>query len=259
MHHRGPLTIHQFPCLSDNYAFLVRDDASGKVATIDTPDADAIAAEADRLGWPIDFILNTHWHPDHAGGNAALAERFGCRIIAPGGEGDKISTKDEIVSGGDTVLLGETVFEVIDVPGHTLGHIAYHVPAARTAFVGDTVFSLGCGRMFEGTPDMFWQSLLRLRRLPDDTMLFCAHEYTAANARFALSIDADNPALQRRAEEVRTLRDRGEPTVPVLLGEELRANPFLRADDAALAAAVGLPGAPADAVFAEIRRRKDSF
>lgn len=259
MHHLGPITVHQFPCLQDNYGFLVRDEASGKVATIDTPDGKTIADEADRLGWPIDLIFNTHWHPDHIGGNDLLAERFGCEVIAPSGEGEKIPKKSRAVSGGDVVELGATRFEVIDVPGHTLGHVAYHAAEARAAFVGDTLFSLGCGRMFEGDPETFWASLLKLRALPAETTIFCAHEYTAANAAFALSLDPDNAALKERAREITALRAKDQPTVPVVLADEIRANPFLRADDPALASSLGLGSAPAHDVFAEIRSRKDRF
>ncbi|GGY45127.1 hydroxyacylglutathione hydrolase [Parvularcula lutaonensis] len=259
MHHLGPLTVHQFPCLQDNYGFLVRDEASGQVATVDTPDGKTIAEQSDRLGWRIDMILNTHWHPDHIGGNPHLVERFGCDVIAPAAEGEKIPHKTRAVAGGDEVRLGETRLRVIDVPGHTLGHIAYHSEEAGVAFVGDTLFSLGCGRMFEGDPETFWASLLKIRALPAETIIFCAHEYTAANAEFALSIDPANPALKARAEDVAALRARGEPTVPVRLADEIETNPFLRADDAGLAASLGLAGAPPHEVFAEIRSRKDRF
>ncbi|NNU16016.1 hydroxyacylglutathione hydrolase [Parvularcula sp. ZS-1/3] len=259
MHHLGPLTVHQFPCLQDNYGFLVRDEASGKVATIDTPEAARIEAEAEKLGWGIDLILNTHWHLDHIGGNAPLKERFGAEIVAPEGEGDKIPGADRRILGGDHVMLGETRLDVIAVPGHTLGHIAYHAPEAKLAFVGDTLFSLGCGRMFEGDKAGFWASLQKLRALPEETTIFCAHEYTKANAAFAMSVDAGNEALKARTAEVARLREEGTPTVPVALAEEKKANPFLRADDPALAASLGLSGAPAEDVFAELRSRKDSF
>ena len=259
MHHFGALTVHQFPCLADNYGFLVRDEASGKVAAVDTPDAKRIGDEAEALGWNIDLILNTHWHLDHVGGNADLKARFGAQIIAPAAEGDRIAEKDRTVEAGDTVLLGETELEIIGVPGHTLGHIAYSAPTAKIAFVGDTLFSLGCGRMFEGDPQTFWASLLKLRALPSETTLFCAHEYTAANAAFAASVDGANPDLRVRAEEITRLRAAGEPTVPVLLADEKKANPFLRSDDPILASELGLNGAAAHDVFAELRRRKDQF
>jgi hydroxyacylglutathione hydrolase len=246
-----PLTVHQFPCLSDNYGFLVRDETSGKVATIDTPDADAILAELDTLGWSLDLILNTHWHPDHAGGNAALKKATGATITGPA-EVTRIAPLDRVVRGGDIVLLGETRFEVIDSGGHTLGHIAYHDAADGIAFVGDTLFALGCGRLFEGTPEQMWESLSRITALPDDTVVYCAHEYTAANARFALSVD-DDPALKARADAVFAARERGEPTVPTTIGAEKATNPFLRAPRLRPAAST-----PAQA-FAEIRAAKDSF
>ena len=246
-----PLTVHQFPCLSDNYGFLVRDEASGKVATIDTPDAEAILAELDKLGWRLDLILNTHWHPDHAGGNAALKAATGATITGPA-EVTRIAPLDRVVRGGDVVLLGETRFEVIDAGGHTLGHIAYHDAADGIAFVGDTLFALGCGRLFEGAPEQMWESLSRITALPDDTIVYCAHEYTASNARFALSVD-DDPALKARAEAVFAARERGEATVPTTLGAEKATNPFLRAP-------LLRPDAPTPAqAFAEIRAAKDSF
>jgi hydroxyacylglutathione hydrolase len=237
------ITIHQFPCLSDNYGFLVRDDATGKVATIDTPDADAILAEAGKLGWSIDLILNTHWHPDHAGGNAAIKAATGATIIGPN-EVTRIAPLDRPVSGGDTVMLGETAFAVIDSGGHTLGHIAYHDAADGVAFVGDTLFALGCGRLFEGTAEQMWDSLSRLTTLPDDTKVYCAHEYTASNARFALSLEHD-AALTARADAVFAARERGEATVPTTIGLEKATNPFLLAGNAER--------------FAAVRAAKDAF
>ncbi len=258
VHHLGPLTIHQFPCLSDNYGFLVEDKTSGKVAAIDTPDGIAIAEKAEKLGLTVDFIFNTHWHPDHIGGNRELVERFGAKVIAPD-EGGKIAPADRRVEDGDDVHLGATLFKVIAVPGHTLGHIAYHVPEAKAVFVGDTLFSLGCGRMFEGDPEGFWASLLRLRALEDETVVFCAHEYTAANARFALSVEPENEALKAKAKAVDRTRSEGKPTVPVMLGDEKRLNPFLRADNPEMAVAMGLEGAKAPDIFAALRAGKDKF
>jgi len=237
------LTVRQFPCLSDNYGFLIRDDASGKTACIDTPDAAAIFRELETAGWGLDFIFNTHWHPDHAGGNAEIKAATGCFIVGPA-EVTRIGPLDRTVGGGDSVNLGETRFEVIDVGGHTLGHIAYYDPADRKAFVGDTLFALGCGRLFEGQPDQMWASLSRLAALPDETTVYCAHEYTASNARFALSVDAD-PALKARSEAIFAARERGEPTVPTTIGLEKSTNPFLRA-----------PGVEA---FAALRAAKDVF
>ena len=253
----GGLTVRQFPCLSDNYGFLVRDDASGAVAAVDTPDAKAIVAQAEALGWWVTHILNTHWHPDHTGGNAALKARYDCEVVGPAKEADRIPEHTRLVAGGDEVALGTAKAGVLDVGGHTAGHVAYRFDGV--CFVGDALFSLGCGRLFEGTPQQMWASLSRLRALPPETVVYCAHEYTAANADFAVSVDPGNAKLAERRAEVVRLREAGEPTVPVRLGEELPVNPFLRADDAGIAAQVGLPGAPPAEVFAEVRRRKDAF
>jgi hydroxyacylglutathione hydrolase len=237
------LVVRQFPCLSDNYGFVIRDEATGKTACIDTPDAKAILAELKTLGWGLDFILNTHWHPDHAGGNAEVKAATGATIVAPP-EVEKISAIDRVVVDGDVVMLGETKLEVMDTGGHTLGHITYFDADDQIAFVGDTLFALGCGRLFEGTPEQMWTSLSRLAALPDETAVYCAHEYTASNARFALSID-DSPALTARAKEVFAARERGEPTVPTTIAREKATNPFLRAGDAA--------------TFAAVRAAKDGF
>ena len=222
------LTVHQFPCLSDNYGFLIRDEATGQTATIDTPDADAILRELKAMGWTLTHILNTHWHPDHAGGNAAIKAATGCQVIGPA-EVERIGTApDRVVDDGDVVMLGETRFEVINTGGHTLGHITFHDAADNIAFVGDTLFALGCGRLFEGTPQQMWTSLQRLTALPDETTVYCAHEYTAANARFALSVDG-GPALKARADAIFAAREKGEWTVPTSIGLEKATNPFLRA------------------------------
>ncbi|HEY3797381.1 MAG TPA: hydroxyacylglutathione hydrolase [Caulobacteraceae bacterium] len=249
------LTVRQFPCLSDNYGFLIRDDATGKTACIDTPDVAPILAELEKAGWRLDFIFNTHWHGDHAGGNAEIKAATGCFIVGPQ-EVTRIAPLDRAVVGGDVVELGETRFTVIETGGHTLGHIAYFDDADRVAFVGDTLFALGCGRMFEGKADQMWASLSRLAALPDDTKVYCAHEYTASNARFALSVD-DDPALKARAAEVFAARERGEATVPTTIGLEKATNPFLRAP--LLAAKVGKVGAPDYEVFGAVRAAKDAF
>lgn len=250
------IEVHQFPCLSDNYGFLVRDAATGLVATVDTPDAKAIRAELDARGWRLDMILNTHWHPDHAGGNAELKAAYGCEIVGPR-EVTRIAPLDREVAGGEPVLLGETEFEVLPVGGHTLGHIAYYDAADSVAFVGDTLFALGCGRLFEGKPDQMWESLALLAALPDETMVYCAHEYTAANARFALSVD-DDPALRARADQIFAAREKGEPTVPTTIGLEKATNPFLRAPT--LRARMGVPAGAADhEAFAAVRAAKDAF
>ena len=256
------LQIHQFPCLSDNYGFLVHDTSSGETTCIDTPDAEAYLREAAAKGWRITQIWNTHWHPDHAGGNAAIKaacqEAGGACVITGPAEVERLGTApDRVIAHGDTVMLGAHSATVIDVGGHTNGHIAYHLAADGIAFVGDALFALGCGRMFEGTAPQFWASLSRLKALPPATTLYCAHEYTAANARFALHADPENLALQSYVKEVSAKRARHEWTVPTRLDKELAANPFLRADDAAMQARWG--GGDAVATFAALRAAKDSF
>ena len=251
------LQVHQFACLTDNYGFLLHDPDSQETACIDTPDAEAYLREAKAKGWQITQIWNTHWHPDHAGGNAAIKAATACMVTGPA-EVERLGTApDRVVAAGDTVSLGDFTAQVIDVSGHTNGHIAYHLPEADTAFVGDAVFALGCGRMFEGQPDQFWASLSRIKALPPATLLYCAHEYTASNARFALHADPDNAELQEYAAQITRLRAAGTPTVPTTLGRELATNPFLRADDAALAARWG--GGDAVATFAALRAAKDTF
>jgi len=251
------LEIHQFACLSDNYGFLLHDPASGGTACIDTPDADAYLREAKAKGWVISQIWNTHWHPDHAGGNAAIVAATGCKVTGPA-EVERLGTApDRVVADGDKVMLGAHSARVIDVGGHTNGHIAYHLSEAKLAFVGDALFALGCGRMFEGTAPQFWASLSRLKALPPETVLYCAHEYTASNARFALHADPDNAALLAYTEEVAAKRALGEWTVPTRLDRELAANPFLRANEPALAARWG--GGDAVATFAALRAAKDTF
>jgi hydroxyacylglutathione hydrolase len=245
------ITVHQFACLDDNYGYLVRDDASGLAAAIDTPDADAVLAAVKETGWTLALIMNTHWHPDHAGGNAAVQAATGCQIVGPQ-EVTKIAPLDRALTEGDEVKLGETVFRVIDTGGHTLGHISYVSDADHTAFVGDTLFALGCGRLFEGTAQQMWGSLSKLAALPDATTVYCAHEYTASNARFALSVDHD-PALKARADQIFAARARGEWTVPTTIGLEKATNPFLRAP-------LLRPEAGGDAeAFGEIRAAKDGF
>jgi hydroxyacylglutathione hydrolase len=253
------LDYHMFPCLSDNYGFLIHDPATGATATIDTPEVGAIERALANRGWTLTHILNTHHHQDHAGGNLALKERFHCTIVGPKADADRIPGIDLALADGDTFTLGSVTARVFDVPGHTRGHIAYWFESERVVFVGDTLFALGCGRLFEGTPEQMWKSLSKLRALPDDTVVYCAHEYTQSNARFALTVEPDNSALKRRAKEIDAARSRGEPTVPTTIGLEKATNPFLRPDSPDLQRTIGLVGADPVAVFAETRRRKDRF
>jgi hydroxyacylglutathione hydrolase len=250
-----PLKVHQFACLKDNYGFLVCDEASGQTACIDTPDAEAILAELGRLGWRLDLIMNTHWHADHAGGNARIQAETGCQIVGPQ-EVTRIAPLDRPVTEGDIVELGDTRFDVLDTGGHTLGHISYVDEPDAIAFVGDTLFALGCGRLFEGTAEQMWSSLSKLAALPDETRVYCAHEYTASNARFALSVD-QSQALKSRAEAVFAARQRGEATVPTTIGQEKAANPFLRAP--LLKAGLGIDRASDAEAFAAVRKAKDVF
>lgn len=248
--------VHQFPCLSDNYGFLVHDTDSHETVAIDTPDGKQYLLEAALKGWKISQIWNTHWHPDHAGGNALIQAETGCTITGPAELEGKFPV-DRIIGHGERVTLGLNEAEVIDVSGHTNGHIAYRFPADNIAFVGDSVFALGCGRMFEGEPRQFWQSLSRIKTWPGDTLLYCAHEYTASNAKFALHADPDNVALQAYADEIADKRARNEWTVPAVLRRELATNPFLRADDPAMMGRWG-GGAPHE-TFAALRAAKDNF
>ena len=250
--------VHMFPCLKDNYGFLLHDPDTGETACIDTPEPERILTEASAKGWKITQIWNTHWHPDHAGGNAAVQAATDCVIVGPAGEAAKIPTLDRKLVEGDVVKLGAVIAHVIDTPGHTAGHIVFHIPEHAIAFVGDTLFALGCGRLFEGTPDQMWTSLKKLRALPGDTTVYCAHEYTTANASFALSIDPHNLALLSYAEMVAAKRSSNLPTVPTTIAAEIAANPFLRADDPSLQAAMGHAGNPVE-TFAEVRERKNHF
>jgi hydroxyacylglutathione hydrolase len=255
----APLQIHQFPCLSDNYGVLVHDPDADVTASIDTPEAAAVERALAATGWRLTHILNTHHHHDHTGGNLELKERTGCTIVGPRGEAAKVPGLDVAVGDGDSYRFGTREARIIETPGHTLGHIAYHFAGDRVAFVGDTLFALGCGRVFEGTPAQMWASLSKLMALPADTTIYCGHEYTQANARFAVTVDPANEALARRAAEIADLRARGEPTVPTTLAAELATNPFLRADDPDIRAHLGMADADPVEVFAEIRRRKDNF
>ncbi len=248
-----------FLCLKDNFGVLVHDPESGATAAIDAPEAGPVEAALARTGWKLTDILVTHHHHDHTGGIEELKAAYDCRVVAPDTEADSIPEVDETVRENDTVAVGSLEARVIETPGHTAGHITYFLPAERLAFAGDTLFSIGCGRVIEGNAEMMWRSLLKLRALPDDTRVFCGHEYTAANIRFAKTIEPSNALLLAREREVNELIAAKKPTIPSLIGEEKAANPFLRADLPDVAKAVGLSGAPAWEVFAEIRERKNRF
>lgn len=253
------LLVKQFPCLHDNYGFLVHDPDTRETATIDTPDAEVILEAAREANWPITQIWNTHHHHDHIGGNDAIREATGARIVGPATETHRIPHIDQHVHHGETVELGTSQAQVIETPGHTLGHVAYHFPNDGIVFVGDTLFAMGCGRLFEGTAEQMWQSLSGLLALPDNTTVYCAHEYTLANAKFCLTIEPENTALQVRAADVSARRERNEPTVPTTIRLERETNAFVRAHSPEIRARLGLEGASDVDVFAEIRRRKDSF
>jgi hydroxyacylglutathione hydrolase len=248
-----------FPCLKDNFGVLLHDPASGATAAIDAPEAAPIEAALVKTGWRLTDILVTHHHADHTQGIAELKQHHKCRVVAPRNEAQRIANVDETAGGGDTVHVGSLEGRVIDTPGHTAGHISYFFPADKLAFVGDTLFSIGCGRVIEGNPEMMWHSLVKLRDLPDDVQFYCGHEYTDANIRFARTVEPGNKALAARAEEVAKLLAAGKFTIPATIGAEKAANPFLRADNAEVAKSLGLSGSPAWQVFAEIRERKNRF
>jgi hydroxyacylglutathione hydrolase len=252
-----PAQIYLFPCLSDNFGVLIHDPETGATASIDAPEAAPVEAALQKTGWKLTDILVTHHHADHTAGIGELKAHHKCRVVAPRGEAARIAHVDETVGEGDSVKVGGLSARVIETPGHTAGHISFFFPDDKLAFVGDTLFSIGCGRVIEGNPEMMWNSLLKLRALPDDTQFYCGHEYTQANIRFAKTIEPNNKALTARAEEVDRLRAAGKPTIPATIGAEKAANPFLRADDAEVAKAVNLGGSPAWKVFAEIRERKN--
>jgi hydroxyacylglutathione hydrolase len=254
-----PAETKLFLCLKDNYGVLIHDPASGATAAIDAPEAQPIEAALKQTGWKLTDILVTHHHHDHTGGIAELKKRHGCRVVAPQGEAAKIPLVDETAREGDTVKVGSLSAHVIETPGHTAGHITYWFKDDKIAFAGDTLFSIGCGRVIEGTPEMMWASLRKLRDLPGDTLVYCGHEYTLANIKFAQSIDPDNTALEARAARAAKQIAAGQPTIPTTIAEEKVTNPFLRADVPEIATAVGLAGRPAAEVFAEIRAQKNKF
>ena len=239
------LKIEQIPCLSDNYGYLVHDTETGQTASIDTPDGAAIAERADALGWDITHVFNTHHHYDHVGGNMFLKDKYGLTIIGPKADEERITGIDQSVSGGEIFKFGAHDVQVIHTPGHTKGHCAYYIPSCNSVFVGDTMFALGCGRLFEGTPSQMFDSLAKISALPDNTQVYCAHEYTLSNGAFALTVEPENKDLQTYMSEVRERRAADLPTVPTTIAREKSANPFVRA-------------ASAD-ILGEIRTAKDNF
>ena len=253
------LEVEQFSARQDNFGVLIHDPKTGETAAIDAPELQPILDALERRGWTLTSLFITHWHPDHVEANLDLKARFNIKITGPEAEAAKIPGIDITVKGGDTIIFAGHQIDVIDTPGHTLGHVSFSIPSEKLLFSADTLFSLGCGRLLEGTPVQMWDSLQKLMKLPDETVIYCGHEYTMANAKFALSVDPDNEALVKRAMEVEQLRAAGKPTLPVTMGAEKGANPFLRPSDPAIRARLGMEAATDAVVFAEIRRRKDSF
>src|SRR6201999_3246573 len=249
--------IRTFPCLNDNFGYLIHDPVTGATASIDAPEAGPIIKALEREGWKLTDILITHHHGDHVGGVAELKQKYGCRVVAPHDKKARIADVDQRAANGDVVKVGGLLARVLETPGHTLDHISYVFDAEKALFAADTLFSIGCGRGFEGTYPMMWESLLKLRVLPDDFDLYCGHEYTASNVKFALTVEPDNAALKARAEQVAKLRADNKPTIPSLLGDEKKANVFLRADEPSVAASLRMKGQSAAEVFGELRERKN--
>jgi hydroxyacylglutathione hydrolase len=249
--------IRTFTCLSDNFGYLIHDFATKATASIDAPEAGPIIQALEREGWTLTDILVTHHHHDHVGGVAELKQKYNCRVVAPHDKSTAIANVDLRAANGDVIKVGGLLARVLETPGHTLDHISYVFDNEKALFAADTLFSIGCGRVFEGSYPMMWESLLKLRALPDDFNLYCGHEYTASNIKFALTIEPDNAALKARAEQVTKLRAANQPTIPVTLGNEKQANVFLRADDPAVAASVRMKGASAAEIFGELRERKN--
>lgn len=254
-----PLEVTTIPCLSDNYAYLLRDQSTGRVGLVDAPEHEPISAALAERGWGLDLILITHHHNDHIAAVESLRAAHGSRVAGAAEDRHRLPRLDLALADDGEVTLGDSTAQVIAVPGHTLGHVAYHFAAAQALFSADSLMLMGCGRLFEGTPEQMHSSLQRLAQLPDETLVYSGHEYTQANIRFALSLDRDNPDLKRRAADVEARRRENRPTVPERLNVERATNPFLRARDAAIREAVGLPDASDTEVFRELRRRKDAF
>lgn len=254
-----PLEVVTVPCLKDNYAYLAHDEATGATAVIDVPDAAPILNALAEREWRASHILITHHHDDHIAGVTMLAAATGARVIGATADRHRLPRLSDAVAPGDVIRIGMYAAEVLDVSGHTIGHIAYHFAEAGVVFTGDSLLALGCGRVFEGTPDQMWQSLSRLAALPPEILVCSGHEYAQSNARFALTIEPANPALISRSNAITEARNAGRPTVPTTLSLELATNPFLRANLPEVKALIGLPDASDAAAFAEIRARKDRF
>jgi len=253
------LTIIQIPVLTDNYIYLIHDPASGETAVVDPALAQPVLDVLDKQGWRLTYILNTHHHWDHVGGNLELKQKTGCKIIAAQLDRDRIPGIDSGVSENDVISLGKHMARVISTPGHTSGHIVYHFTKDGALFCGDTLFVMGCGRLFEGTPEQMWDSLQKLKALPPSTQIYCTHEYTQANGRFALNVEPDNSQLQQKMIEVQRLRAENKPTVPSTIEQERATNPFFRADSINIQKTLGLESQSPVRVFTELRIRKDKF
>lgn len=245
------------PCLADNYCVLLHAPETGETLAIDAPHADTIKSELGKRGWRLSDIFVTHHHNDHTAGCQALKDHFGCTITGPEAEADRIPAIGRGVSEGSALSFAGHTVQVIETPGHTLGHVSYHIPELKVAFTGDTLFTLGCGRVFEGDPPMMFGSLQKLATLPDDTEIYCGHEYTLSNARFALSIEPENAVLVARAKEIEAKRAAGEPTVPTTVALEKATNPFLRPSSTSIRARLGMFGVPDSQVFARLRELKN--
>lgn len=253
------LNIHLVPCLKDNYAYLVHEPAKDMVAVVDPSEAAPVQAALQAHGLRLTHILNTHHHFDHTGGNIPLKEATGARIVGPRADRERIPGIDEEVEEGDVWHFGNTEARIFDIPAHTKGHIAFWFKADNAVFTGDTMFAMGCGRLFEGTPAQMWSSLSKLAALPPETRVYCGHEYTQSNGRFALTLEPHNDALKKRMAEVDRLRAEGKPTIPSTIGLERETNPFLRPTSKELRQAINMPDADIVTVFAETRARKDKF
>ncbi|MEO1918705.1 MAG: hydroxyacylglutathione hydrolase [Paracoccaceae bacterium] len=253
------LEIVTIPCLADNYAFLLRDQETGKVALVDAPESYPIQKALQDKGWKLDMVLLTHHHNDHVDGLPELVEEYHPQVIGAKADANRLPPLDLALNEGDTFTVGESEGYIIDVSGHTIGHIAFHFPYANAVFTADSLMALGCGRLFEGTPEMMWASLSKLAALPTDTIVYSGHEYTASNAKFALTVDPGNSALKARAADITARRSKGIPTVPSTLADELATNPFLRAHLPEMKTAVGVEGATDVEVFTAIRKQKDNY